>query len=166
MNWFKKSWILLILIFFLLCYYVIFNARKDIIQFAIVPPREYSECYYYRVNDKGVLFCEVGTHVTGAIITDKNFIVKKYDFPYSKYQYKEKKLTKMEFDTLKEYLSQLRMNDYVSDYSTIDDSWELQILYDDKFIKQWYTEPIYSELGVLRDFFIKISPFHVNIKKF
>ena len=102
----------------------------------------------------------------GTIITDKNFIVKKYDFPYSVYQYKRKKLTKIEFNTLKKYLSSLRMHEYVSDCSIIDDGWELQILYDNKFIKQWYTEPVYSELVVLRDFFINISPIKVNIKNF
>ena len=132
------------------------------IKVAIYPTGGLSETYYFVLNAGGELTVEEGTRV-GDDMTQGPFIIKDgiYDYRSEKKQLLPSEISEIIDLASRAYESDSGVSDVV-----VDDSWDVQILYEGKIIKQNYWHDISPQVKELVDEFIKISPIEVDLRGF
>ena len=137
------------------------NANEQI-KIAIYPTGMRSETYYFVLNADGGLIVEKGTRVADDI-TQSPFIIKDSVYDYGTEQ---KQLSFSEISVIIDLASKVYEGDFNTEDRIIRDSWEVQILYKNKVIKQNYWVDIAPEVKELVDEFINVSPIEVNLREF
>ena len=130
------------------------------IKIAIYPTGMRSETYYFVLNVDGELSVEEGTRV-GDDITQNPFIIKD-----SGYKSEKKQLTTSENDVIIDLVSKVYEGGFGISDIEIEDSWDIQILYKGKVVKQNYWHNVSPEVKEVVDKFINISPIKVELRGF
>jgi len=123
--------------------------------FAIFPTGTLSESYCFTVNADGELTIEKGTR-NGRDIAESSFIEK---CEASKHI----QLAQSDINIIFDLVGKIYASDFDTGDAVLKDSWEVQILYKDKIIKQNYWGDSSPEMKELVDAFIIISPIEVDL---
>jgi len=134
--------------------YIESKDNKEII-IAIYPTGTTSETYYFSLNANSEFIAEKGTRVENDIT----------HIPFFKYIDKSEKifLSSSEFSNIIDLVNKAYECDLGINESIVDDSWDVQILYKNKIIKQNYWFDIPPQIKDLVDTFINVSPIEVDL---
>lgn len=121
-----------------------------------------SETYYFVLNADGELTVEEGTRV-GDDMTQSPFIIKDRFYAYKS---EKKQLSSSEIGVIADLANKVYECGFGISDELIHDSWDVQILYKGKVIKQNYWHEISPQVKELVDEFIKISPIKVDLREF
>ncbi len=138
------------------------NVDNEQIRIAIYPSGGLSETYYFVLNTDGELIVEEGTRV-GDDLTQNPFITKDGIYDYKS---AEKQLSSSEINAIIDLANKAYESDFDESDVIVMDSWDVQILYKGKVIKQNYYYGISPQIKALVDEFIKISPIEVELRGF
>ena len=138
------------------------NVDNEQIRIAIYPSGGLSETYYFVLNTDGELIVEEGTRV-GDDLTKNPFIIKDGIYDYKS---TEKQLSSSEINAIIDLANKAYESDFDESDVIVMDSWDVQILYKGKVIKQNYYYGISPQIKALVDEFIKISPIEVELRGF
>ena len=130
-------------------------SSNEQIKVAIYPTGTLSESYCFVLNTDGELIVEKGTR-QGDDITQNPFIKDSKET-------KKKKLSSSEISEIVDIANEIYKTNYRGINEMIDDSWEIQILYQKKVVRQDYWHNISPEVKEFIDEFIKISPIVVDL---
>lgn len=131
------------------------TSTDEQIKVAIYPTGTLSESYCFVLNTDGELIAEKGTRKGDDIIQDS--------FIKDVRETKKKKLLSFEVKKIIDVADEVFKNDCKTDDKMIKDSWEVQIFYNGKVIKQNYWHDISPQVKELVDEFINISPIDVDL---
>lgn len=169
MNVTKKSIVIFAMlgIVFMTIVYFSFNDFKlsdNFLKVAIYPSSGLSETYFYRFSESGIMYCESGTRI-GDDMTVEKFIHKKIGKDKLAYEQRKVRLSEDELNRIKLYLTSFDENIYEEKYPITYDSWEVQILYNERIYKQDYYA-LSSEVRKFIDYIINLSPIKVELRGF
>ena len=136
------------------------NVDNEQIRIALYPSGGLSETYYFVLNTDGKLTAEEGTRV-GDDMTQSPFIIKDgiYDYKSAK-----KQLSSSEINVIIDLVNKAYESDFEESDVIVMDSWDVQILYKGKIIKQNYYLGNSPQVKELVDEFIKMSPIEVELR--
>lgn len=151
--------IILVLMLFILTgcsegnYNNMLSNNSEQIKVAIYPTGTLSESYYFVMNIDGELIVEKGTR-TGNDIIQNSFIKNREEL-------EKKNLSSSEVSKILNLANGISETDFNVANEIVYDCWEIQIVYQEKVIKQNYWSDTSPEVKNLVDEFIKISPIEV-----
>ena len=137
------------------------NVDNEQIRLALYPSSGgLSETYYFVLNTDGKLTAEEGTRV-GDDMTQSPFIIKDGIYDYKS---AEKQLSSSEINVIIDLVNKAYESDFDESDVIVMDSWDVQILYKGKIIKQNYYLGNSPQVKELVDEFIKMSPIEVELR--
>lgn len=137
------------------------NVDNEQIRLALYPSSGgLSETYYFVLNTDGKLTAEEGTRV-GDDMTQSPFIIKDGIYDYKS---AEKQLSSSEINVIIDLVNKTYESDFDESDVIVMDSWDVQILYKGKIIKQNYYLGNSPQVKELVDEFIKMSPIEVELR--
>lgn len=137
------------------------NVDNEQIRLALYPSSGgLSETYYFVLNTDGKLTAEEGTRV-GDDMTQSPFIIKDGIYDYKS---AEKQLSSSEINVIIDLVDKAYESDFDESDVIVMDSWDVQILYKGKIIKQNYYLGNSPQVKELVDEFIKMSPIEVELR--
>ena len=136
------------------------NVDNEQIRLALYPSSGgLSETYYFVLNTDGKLTAEEGTRV-GDDMTQSPFIIKDGIYDYKS---AEKQLSSSEINVIIDLVNKTYESDFDESDVIVMDSWDVQILYKGKIIKQNYYLGNSPQVKELVDEFIKMSPIELSL---
>jgi len=133
--------------------YVKSSNNEQIIKFTIYPTGTFRESYYFTLNSNGELVTEKGTRVTDDVT--------EYPFLETCDESSTKELTVAETNTVFQLANEIYDGNCISADSVAKDSWDVQIFYKGKVVRQNWHE-VSLEVKKLMDIFIELSPIEVD----
>ena len=118
-----------------------------------------SETYLFELNTNGELVAEYGTRNEDDI-TQKTYIVK--DSVYA-YKTEQKLLSSSNISKITDLANKVYEGKYSTNDVMVEDSWEVQMFYNGRVIKQDYWSNISPQLKELVDEVINVSPIDVDL---